>query len=245
MLPLYTRNLFKRRAVMKALFLTLIICASIARLASAADPSIDQLLRKLPAPEKFVDPAENDPLAKQMFAAVKAHNLGSALGASRSLANKYPRSLAAQTLHGLLAVEMHRFPEAAAAYRKALSIRSDFAPANVGLGLAELGQGRFRQAFSNFQRITKVTPNSDIGWIGMSVCAEGLGWRQASLEYARRATAVAPASAGAWYQLARAEDLFGDAHAASEAVARAHRIEGSKGKNRTTSSTSDAHRRSH
>ena len=37
---------------------------------AAQDPSIDRLLSKLPAPEKFVDPAINDPLAKQMVASV-------------------------------------------------------------------------------------------------------------------------------------------------------------------------------
>lgn len=246
MLPLYTPNLFALRPVMKALVLILMVCAGItAGPASAADPSIDRLLSKLPAPEKFVDPAQNDPLAKQMFAAVKANNFGTALEAARGLTKKYPRSLGAQAFLGLLAIEMRRFPEAATACRKALSIRSDFSPAYTGLALAELGQGRYRPAFSSFQRITKLSPNSDIGWIGMSVCAERLKWGQASLEYARRATVVAPTSAAAWGQLAREEDLFGNAHAASEAIARSHRLQGSKRENRTTRSTGDAHAQTH
>jgi predicted Zn-dependent protease len=241
-----TQNRRKLRLVMKSLVLTLILCTSfMARSASAADPSIDRLLGKLPAPEKFVDPAHNDPLAKQMFAAAKAHNFGTALEASRSLAKKYPSSLGAQVFHGLLAVEVRRFPEASAALRKALSIRSDFSPAYVGLAVAELAQGHFREAFLNFQRVTKITPNADIGWIGMSACAERLGWRQDSLEYARRATVVAPTSAAAWYQLAREEDLFGNVHAASKAVARAHQLQGSKGQNRTTRSSGGAHGPTH
>jgi tetratricopeptide (TPR) repeat protein len=203
------------------------------------------LLSKLPPAEKFVDPARNDPLAKQMFAAAKAQNFGIALEASRRLANKYPRSLGAQAYHGLLAVAMRRFPEASAAYRKALSIRSDFSPAYVGLALAELAQSHFREAFLNFQRVTKITPNADIGWIGMSACAERLGWRHDSLVYARRATVVAPASASAWYQLAREEDLFGDVHAASKAVARAHQLQGSKGQNRTMRSSGGPHGPAH
>lgn len=227
---------------MKVFVLTLIACAGItARLASAADPSIDRLLSKLPAPEKFVDPAQNDPLAKQVFAAVNANKFGAALEAARGLTKKYPSSPGAQAVLGLVAVEMRRFPEAATACRKALSIRSDFSPAYTGLALAELGQGRYRQAFSSFQRITKLSPTYDIGWIGMSVCAERLGWGKASLEYARRATVVAPTSAAAWDQLAREEDLFGNAHAASEAIARAHRLQGSKRENRTTRSDSGAH----
>ena len=233
MSPLYTRNLFTLHAVMKALVLTLIICASIAGgVASGADPSIDRLLGKLPAPEKFVDPARNDPLAKQMFAAVKDHNFGIALEASRRLSNKYPKSLGAQAYHGLLAVTLRRFAEASAAYRKALSIRSDFWPAYVGLALSEAAQNHFRDALTNFQRITKVAPKTDVGWIGSSACAEKLGMRQDSLAYARRATVVAPTSAGAWYQLAREEGLFGDKQAAGKALARANRLRGSKGQNR-------------
>jgi tetratricopeptide (TPR) repeat protein len=218
---------------MNALVLTLILCTGIAvGVASAADPSIDRLLGKLPAPEKFVDPARNDPLAKQMFAAAKAQNFGIALESSRRLANKYPRSLGAQAYHGLLAIALRRFPEATAAYRKALSIRPDFSPAYIGLALAEAAQNHYREALSNFQRITKVAPKADVGWIGSSACAEKLGMHQDSLTYARRATIVAPTSAGAWYQLAREEGLFGDKQAAGKALARANRLRGSKGQNR-------------
>lgn len=243
---MHTQNRHPLRAGLKAFVLMLIFGASLTvRLASAADPSIDRLLGKLPPPEKFVDPARNDPLAKEMLAAVQAHNFGTALEASRRLANKYPRSLAAQAYHGLLAVETRRFPEAAAACRKALSIRSDFSPAYIGLAVAELAQGNFRAAFLNFQRVTKVTPNAEIGWIGMSACAEKLGWRQDSLAYARRATVVAPTSAGAWYQLAREEDLFGDVHAASKAIARAHQLQRSKGQDGTTRSSGGPHGPTH
>lgn len=230
---MYSPNRQTLCVAMKALVLSLILCASIAAsVASAADPSIDRLLGKLPAPEKFVDPARNDPLAKQMFAAAQAHNFGIALDASRRLANKYPKSLGAQAYHGLLAVSLRRFPEASAAYHKALSIRSDFWPAYVGLALSEAAQNHFREALSNFQRITKVAPKADVGWIGSSACAAKLGMRQDSLAYARRATVVAPTSAGAWYQLARAEELFGDKQAAGKALARANRLRSSKASTR-------------
>jgi len=233
MLPMYTQNRPRVWAAMKASILTLILCASIwARVVSAADPSIDRLLGKLPAPEKFVDPARNDPLAQQMFAAAKAQNFGIALDASRRLTKKYPKSLGAHVYHGLLAVALRRFPEGSAAYHKALSIRSDFWPAYIGLGLCEAAQNHFREALSDFQHATKVAPKADVGWIGSSVCAAKLGMRQDSLAYARRATVVAPTSAGAWYQLARAEELSGDKQAAGKALARANRLRVSKGSGR-------------
>jgi tetratricopeptide (TPR) repeat protein len=192
---------------------------------AAPDPSIDRLLGKLPPPEKFVDPAIRDPLAKQMTAAAKARNFGAALDASHRLADRYPKSLGAQMIHGMLAQSLGRFSEAAAAYRKALSIRPDFAVAYAGFGLTEVAQQHFRAALSNFQQVTRLAPKADIGWIGSSLCAEKLGRRQESLEYARRAAAVAPSSAGAWYQLAREEGLFGSKQAAANALARANRLQ--------------------
>jgi tetratricopeptide (TPR) repeat protein len=191
---------------------------------AAQDPSIDRLLSKLPPPEKFVDPAIRDPLAKQMAEAAKAHNFGTALDASRRLAERYPKSLGAQLVHGMFAQSLRRFSEASAAYHKALSIRPDFTIAYVGLGLTEAAQQHFRPAFSDFQQVTRLAPKVDIGWIGSSACAEKLGRRQESLEYARRATAVAPSSVGAWYQLAREEGLFGSKQASANALARANHL---------------------
>jgi tetratricopeptide (TPR) repeat protein len=189
------------------------------------DPSIDRLLSKLPPPEKFVDPAIRDPLAKQLAAAAKAHNFGHALDASRRLADRYPKSLGAQMVHGMLAQFLRRFSEASAAYHKALSIRRDFAVAYVGLALIEASQQHFRAALSDFQQVTRLLPRADIGWIGSSACAEKLGRRQDSLDYARRATVAAPSSAGAWYQLAREEGLSGGKQASANALARANKLQ--------------------
>jgi tetratricopeptide (TPR) repeat protein len=201
---------------------------------AAQDPSIDRLLGKLPPPEKFVDPAIRDPLAKQMAAAAKAHNLGTALDASRRLADRYPKSLGAQMVHGVFAQSLRRFPEASAAYHKVLSIRPDFAVAYVSLGLIDAAQQHFRTALSDFQQVTRLAPKADIGWIGSSACAEKLGRRQESLEYARRSAAVAPSSAGAWYQLAREEGLSGSKQASANALTRANRLQ-KKAPNRRSS----------
>ena len=212
---------------MKFLLLTLLSFAALiaSNTFAAQDPSIDRLINKLPAPEKFIDPAINDPLAKQMVAAAKAQNFGTALDASRKLAARYPKSLGAQMVHGMFALSLRRFPEASAGYHKALSLRPDFAAAYVGLGVADFSQQQFRAALADFQQVTRLAPKAEIGWTGSSACAERLGRRQESLEYARRATVVAPSSAGAWYQLAREEGLFGNKQTAASALARANQLQ--------------------
>src|SRR4051794_8171081 len=72
---------------------------------AADDPSIDKLIGKLPPVETFVDPLINDPLAKQLLAALKQHNFGIAMETSRRLASKYPKSVAAQFVHAQMAKE--------------------------------------------------------------------------------------------------------------------------------------------
>lgn len=134
--------------------------------ARAADESIDRLIGKLPPPEKFIDPAIQDPLNKQIAAAINAHNLGIALDLSRRLANHYPKSVGGQMTHGLLAFSVHQFREASNAYQKAISIRPSFPIAYVGLGFADMAQNRFSAALSDFQRVTRIAPQLDIGWIG-------------------------------------------------------------------------------
>ena len=202
--------------------------------ARAADEAIDRLIGKLPPPQKFIDPAINDPLNKQITAATKAHNFGVALSLSRQLADRYPKSLGAQMLHGMLAASVREFREASDAYHRALSIRPDFTPAHVGLGIIEAAQNRFSAALSDFQKITRVAPQLDVGWIGSSICAEKLGRKQDSLEFARRATSVAPSSVAAWLQLAREEGLADNNQAAKAAIARAKQLQRNAPKAKTT-----------
>jgi tetratricopeptide (TPR) repeat protein len=202
--------------------------------AHAADEAINRLINKLPPPQKFVDPAMTDPLAKQITAASQAHNYGVAFDLSRRLSSRYPKSLGAQMVHAVAALGVRQFGEAADAYHKALSIRPDFPAAYFGLAVVDAAQNRFGPALSNFQHLTRVAPEADIGWIGSSICAERLGRKKDSLQFARHATAVAPSSAGAWLQVAREENLAGNNKAAEAALARATELQRKLAKNKTT-----------
>lgn len=85
--------------------------------ASAQDASIDHLLSKLPPPEKIAkpslqkavqenDPAAKDPLVKQIIQAEFRRNFPQALGYSRTLVERYPRSAGAQCVRGFLALAL-------------------------------------------------------------------------------------------------------------------------------------------
>lgn len=205
--------------------------------ARAEDASVDQLIKKLPPPEKVVkaDPASVDPLVKQIMAAIKKMNFGNAYAMSQKLAARYPKSAGAHSLHGELALLMRRYAEASTAFNKAISIEPDLGFLYVGLALSEASQDHISSALSNFRKVTRLFPNEDVGWIGMSACAERLGKKDDSLQYARRATAVAPSSYSAWLQLSRAERISGNRQAAANALARANEIQRKENKSKRRS----------
>ncbi|MBV9617933.1 MAG: hypothetical protein JO201_01865, partial [Verrucomicrobia bacterium] len=185
-----------------------LIIATVLLGASAPDArsqttSVDQLIKKLPPPEKIaqsaVDPAIRDPLGKQAMESAKAMNFGNAYALSQKLASRYPKSAAAQCLYGQFALMMHKFPEAAAAFRKAIADQPNLAFAYLGHGLSEAAQQHLTAAASDYRQVTELAPKADVGWVALSACSEKMGRKRESLDYARQATAVAPSSAGAWY----------------------------------------------
>jgi tetratricopeptide (TPR) repeat protein len=212
----------------KMLIIAVAILAASVGVARSQTASVDQLIKKLPPPEKVaqsaVDPAVRDPLGKQAIESAKAMNFGNAYALSQKLANRYPKSAAAQCLYGQFALMMHKFPEAAAAFRKAIADQPDLAIAYLGHGLSEAAQQHLTAAESDCRQVTRLAPKADVGWIAMSACSEKLGHKRESLDYARQATAVAPSSAGAWYQLSREEGLSGNKQAADKALARGNEL---------------------
>jgi tetratricopeptide (TPR) repeat protein len=192
----------------------------------AQDASVDQLIKKLPPPEKVAktDPASRDPLVKQILASAKAMNFGNAYAMSQKLASRYPQSAGAQSLHGQLSLALRRYSEAADAFHKAISLQPNFAFPYVGLGLTDAAQNRMPAAMSDFKQVTRLSPNTDVGWIGMSACAARMGHKGDSLNYAKQATTIAPRSVSAWLQLSRAETICGDQPAAAKALAHSNQL---------------------
>ena len=209
----------------RKLFVVAFLAAGLT-LARAQNGSVDQLIKKLPPPEKVTetDPASRDPMVKQITASEKSMNFGNALALSKKLAAKYPKSAGAQILHGHIALAVQRYPEAAGAFHKAIAIEPNSGFAYVGLALSESAQNNISGAMSDFRQVTRLYPNADIGWIGLSACAEKLGRKGDCLEFARHATAAAPSSFAAWLQLSRAEEISGNKQAAQKALVRANQL---------------------
>src|SRR5437764_13333680 len=131
--------------------------------ALAEDASIDRLLNKLPPPEKLVkppilrameqpDPAFKDPIGRQVLQAVMTDNFPQALYLNRKLTQRYPRSLGAQYLRGVLAWTVHQNGEAYSSFRGATKIQPRYAPAYFGLPAVEGARRPLAGAIPNHPR---------------------------------------------------------------------------------------------
>src|SRR5438045_6513244 len=84
-----------------ALTIAAVITGASTATVRAQDASVDQLIKKLPPPEKvakstmqLADPALRDPLAKQVIDSAKAMNCVNALALSQTLRARYPKRAA-------------------------------------------------------------------------------------------------------------------------------------------------------
>jgi len=163
--------------------------------------SIDKLLSKLPPPEKIIepsarkalaqpDPAFKDPLVTEIVVALNMRNFQLAMGLSRKLTERYPRSAGAQALRGALAYDLRLYAEASAAFRTATTIDPKYPFAYFGLAAVEATQGKYAAAIPHLQQVLKLQPDLTITGLkvypGMTVTAEILikwaeGFRRAGL----------------------------------------------------------------
>ncbi len=125
---------------------------------SAEDATVDQLLKKLPPPEKFVPSPtdrivldarmlDNDPAVKKLVVALQYRDYGRAIELARSLAKRYPQNPVAHSVHGAIAYRLRQFAEASEACRRALALRPNYSDPRVGLG------------FSNWPRTVPLPPS--------------------------------------------------------------------------------------
>ncbi|HSU85432.1 MAG TPA: hypothetical protein VLI42_01745, partial [Chthoniobacterales bacterium] len=88
---------------------TSVLFLAVVSRAAAQEPSIDNLLKKLPPPEKLVktpvqraaqqqDSALKDPLGREVMASIQRRDLHHATELTRQLVARYPRSFAVHLL---------------------------------------------------------------------------------------------------------------------------------------------------
>jgi protein O-GlcNAc transferase len=200
--------------------------------ALAQEPNIDALLSKLPKaesfdrprPDQYVNEMEalgNDPIAKQILAALRRRDAAAALQGTRDLSTKYPANAAAQALRGVLCLVLRQSAEAEAALKRSIAINPKFADAHFWLGALWFSRGRYADALAEARQASQLKPTNSLYLIGMADCAARLGRKDERAQYAKRATEVAPSSLSSWAALARAENARKQPAAALKALGRA------------------------
>jgi len=198
----------------------------------AADATVDQLLKKLPPPEKFVksptdrivvdlQTLKDDKVTRKIVTALRSRDFNRALDQSRELAKRHPDNAIAQTLNGVIAYALRQYGEAAEACHRAIRLQPNYVEPHAGLGFIELAQKRPAAAIPHFQKFAELRPKEPAPWLLLSACYERLDQKQKALEMATRATEVSPAAAGAWVQLARTEKAVGHTDGTLRAMLRA------------------------
>ena len=181
----------KIRSPLLGLSLTLLL--SLEARVFAQDASIDQLLKKLPPPEKFAkspveralqqpDPADKDPLLKDIVQALRMRNGQRAFNLSHQLIQRHPESPAAYCINAIIAAGLRQYAEASSNLRKAIELRPNLAFAYFLLGDVEATQQHFGAALPHFQKVAELEPKNPIAWIYLSACAEKAGRKQESLD---------------------------------------------------------------
>jgi len=197
--------------------------------------SIDKLLSKLPPPEKIIepsarkalaqpDPAFKDPLVTEIVVALNMRNFQLAMGLSRKLTERYPRSAGAQALRGALAYDLRLYAEASAAFRTGTTIDPKYPFAYFGLAAVEATQGQYAAAIPHLQQVLKLQPDAAGAYYVLSDCAFHLGRKEESVNYARKGAALAPSDGYMWLQLAKAEKALGHNDATLDAIAKAAQV---------------------
>ena len=136
----------------------------------AENASIDSLLKKLPPPEKIIqpsppqqhrqiDPALQDPLFTYAFAAAYLRDVSQARFYCRKLSEKYPQSEAAVILWGEFAYRLRYYDEAAGAFQRATTLAPRDAYAWMELAKAENALGHAGTTLNAMAKAAEVSPN--------------------------------------------------------------------------------------
>ena len=133
------------------------------------DASLDNLLKKLPPPEKIIkqskpqqsqrrDPALQDPLFVQVFALANIGNMSEARLYSRKLSEKYPQSEAAFILWGEFAYRLRYYNESASAFQRATVFAPRDAYAWMALAKAENALGHMGTTLHAMAKAGEASP---------------------------------------------------------------------------------------
>jgi len=144
------------------------------------------------------NPAEN-----QIQHLIKLYNqgrLGEVFEQTSTLTKQYPNSLVLWNLLGASAAQTGKLDEAIDAFKKAISIKPDYADAYNNLGNALKGQGKLEEAIEAYNKVLSIKPDTD-AYYNMGNALKEQGKLEEAVEAYNKAISIKPDYAEAYYNM--------------------------------------------
>lgn len=143
-----------------------------------------------------------------------------AVDMAQAAAQRFPQSAAFHAIVISALARSRRFPEAHAAFERAMAVDAGNAEAHVARGMAFLEEGRTEDAVASFQTALKGADLAEAHY-GLGVAANRNQQHEAAIEHLKRAVALRPDYAEAWYAKKTAFEALRQFEPAVEALNRA------------------------
>lgn len=137
------------------------------------------------------------PHSAQAYSFLKRHYTTPAKSADtvvacEQLAVLKPKDSGTQVLLGNAYVDVGRFQEAIACYRKALALEADCFDAHLGLGRAHFGRGRYSDAIDSYERALRIRPGSADAHLSLGIALSSSGRYDEAMQAFRKAKELDP-----------------------------------------------------
>jgi tetratricopeptide (TPR) repeat protein len=180
-----------------------------ARENSVEGEALEQLEQRVRSEEQVSNtPSQNqEPSKEELNALVSLYNqnrFGQVFKEAQKLTNKYSKSLTLWNLMGASAAQIGQLDEAVIAFKKAISIKPDYADAYNNLGNALQDQGKLAEAIEAYNKALSIKPDYAEAHNNMGVTLKEHGKLVKAIEAYNKAISLKPDYADAYNNLGTA-----------------------------------------
>ena len=145
-----------------------------------------------------------NPPENQIQHLIKLYNqgkLGEVFEQTSTLTKQYPNSLVLWNLLGASAAQTGKLDKAIDAFKKAISIKPDYADAYNNMGNALKGQGKLEEAIEAYNKVLSIKPDYAEAYYNIGNVLKEQGQLEEAVEAYKKALSIQPEYAEAYYNM--------------------------------------------
>ena len=198
-----------------------------AKSSGAKGDGFDQIEKRLDSSPKTnaVDNSNTqDPPSDQQQALINLYGQGQyqeVLSGASQLLLKFPNSVILFNIIGATNKGLGKLDEAIEAYKKAITIKPDYAEAHYNMGNALKEQGKLNEALEAYNKIISIKPDYAAAHNNMGIALQDLGKLDEAIEAYKKAVSINPTYSEAHYNMGNALKDLGKLEEAQEAYNKA------------------------